>query len=95
MILLVSYDLQSPNKNYDDLYATLKTAEFWWHYLKSTWLLCTNESVDAWQKKIKAVIDNNDNFIVVDITGRTRNGWLPKKAWEWIRNHENPPSQNS
>ena len=27
MILLVSYDLRTPNKNYDDLYATLKTAD--------------------------------------------------------------------
>ena len=95
MILLVSYDLQAPNKNYDDLCATLKTAESWWHYLKSTWILYTNDSVDAWQKKIKAVVDNNDNFIVVDITCRTRNGWLPKKAWEWIRNHENSQSKRS
>ena len=88
MILLVSYDLKTPNKNYEDLYATLKTADSWWHYLESTWLLYTTSSVDDWQKKIKNIIDDNDNFIVVDITGCTRNGWLPKKAWEWIRRHE-------
>ena len=89
MILLVSYDLKSPNKNYEDLYTTLKTAESWWHYLESTWLLYTTDNLDDWQKKIKNVIDDNDNFIVIDITRQPRNGWLPKKAWEWIRRYEN------
>ena len=91
MILLVSYDLKTPNKNYEDLYTTLKTADTWWHYLESTWLLYTAnpDGVNEWQKKIKNIIDDNDNFIVVDITKQSRNGWLPKKAWDWIRKHEN------
>lgn len=89
MIFLVSYDLKAPNRNYDDLYATLKTAKAWWHYLESTWLLYTDDGICEWQKKIKCVIDDNDSFIVIDITKQERNGWLPKKAWEWIRVHEN------
>ena len=89
MILLISYDLRNPIKNYDDLYTTLKTADSWWHYLESTWLLNTPDSVDDWQKKIRHTLDDNDIFIVVDITKQPRNGWLPQKAWEWIRRQEN------
>lgn len=90
MILLVSYDLKTPDANYQKLYDVLQSAPHWWHFLESTWLLCTNEDVHAWQKKIKCVINANDHFIVIDVTRQNRNGWLPKKAWEWIRTHENP-----
>ena len=89
MIYLISYDLKAPNRNYDDLYAILKTAESWWHYLESTWLIYTSDGIEAWQMRIKSAIDNNDSFIIVDVTKQPRNGWLPKKAWEWIREYEN------
>lgn len=89
MIYLISYDLKAPNRNYDDLYAILKTAESWWHYLESTWLIYTSDGIEAWQMRIKSAIDNNDSFIIVDVTKEPRNGWLPKKAWEWIREYEN------
>ena len=89
MIYMISYDLKAPNRNYDDLYAILKTAESWWHYLESTWLIYTSDGIEAWQMKIKSAIDNNDSFIIVNVTKQPRNGWLPKKAWEWIREYEN------
>ncbi len=89
MIYLISYDLKAPNRNYDDLYAILKTAESWWHYLESTWLIYTSDGIEAWQMRIKSAIDNNDSFIIVDVTKQPRNGWLPKKAWEWIQEYEN------
>lgn len=89
MIYLISYDLKAPNRNYDDLYAILKTAESWWHYLESTWLIYTSDGIEAWQMRIKSAIDNNDSFIIVDVTKQPCNGWLPKKAWEWIREYEN------
>lgn len=88
MILLVTYDLNAPSKDYEELYKTLKTASSWWHYLDSTWLLYTSTPYGTWCDNIRKVIDENDHFMVVDITKQPRNGWLPKKAWEWIRSHE-------
>jgi hypothetical protein len=87
MTLLVSYDLKIPGKDYEQLYSVLKSAPGWWHYLESTWILSTNESVQVWADRIRGAMDTNDNFIVVDITGRSRQGWLPKKAWEWLKNN--------
>lgn len=88
MILLISYDLKTPNANYDALYDLLKSAPSWWHYLNSTWLIYTPENVDVWQKKIRVAINSNDSFIVIDITRQNRNGWLPQKAWDWIKEYE-------
>lgn len=35
----------------------------------------------------QAMLDANDYLIVVDITGKARDGWLPQKAWDWIRDN--------
>ncbi len=85
MILLVSYDLKVPGRDYTKLYETLKSASSWWHYLESTWLLSTNDPIETWSDKIHAAIDANDIFFIVDITGKPYSGWLPPKAWEWIQ----------
>ena len=88
MILLVSYDLKVPGRDYSKLYETLKGAPGWWHYLESTWVLSTTDDVDSWCDRIRAAIDENDHFIVVDISKKERNGWLAKKEWEWLRQHD-------
>ena len=89
MIFLISYDLNVPGRDYEKLYEVLKSAEGWWHYLDSTWVLSTKESLSSWQKKIHDAIDDNDSYLIVDITGQSLSGWLPKKAWEWLKNHDN------
>lgn len=88
MIYLVTYDLKKPGKDYVSLHNTLKTATSWWHYIDSTWIIKTEQPVEYWSEKIRSVIDGNDNFLIVDITKQRRQGWLPKKAWEWIRKNE-------
>ncbi len=87
-ILLVTYDLNKPNQDYETLYEILKTASTWWHYLDSTWLLATEETPNQWSEKLKPAIDSNDYLFIVDITDQPRQGWLPPKAWEWIRDNE-------
>jgi len=87
-VYLVSYDLKRPGQNYLELYEELKKASSWWHYLESLWLLSSGESLEAWHTRIRSKIDENDSFIIMKLTsGMERNGWLPEKAWEWIRQY--------
>ena len=87
--MLITYDLNKPGKDYDSLYLVIKsTSKAWWHYLDSTWLVATQEDVGYWQRKIREVVDQNDHFLVVEITKMPRQGWLPQKAWDWIKKYE-------
>lgn len=87
-VYLVSYDLKRPTQNYAGLYEELKKASGWWHYLDSTWLISSSETLGSWQKRIRAKVDENDAFIIIELSqGARRNGWLPKRAWEWLRKH--------
>ena len=89
MLYMISYDLKSPGRDYTTLYEAIKSFGVWWHYLGSTWIIKTSQSVSQVSELLHQRLDANDYLIVVDITGKARDGWLPQKAWDWIRDNNN------
>lgn len=84
--LLITYDLNRPGQGYKDLHEAIKNlGTSWWHYLDSTWLVSTTLTVEQATTRVEAVVDKNDHFLIVNITGDATQGWLPEKAWTWIR----------
>ena len=84
-LFLVTYDLKSPGRDYASLHEAIKQSTTWWHYLESTWIVVTSESVREFTDRVKSKIDPNDRLLVVDISGREARGWLPRKAWDWLK----------
>ena len=41
---IVSYDLCQPNRNYQDLYAALKSFPVWGRLTESTWAIVTDKT---------------------------------------------------
>jgi len=85
-VFCVSYDLNKPGQKYDGLISELKESYSWWHYLDSTWLIKTNESAGALSTRLQKHLDDNDNLLIIRVT-KDYAGWLPKKAWDWIKNN--------
>ncbi len=81
---VVSYDLKKPDKDYTGLINEIKKSYQWWHYLDSTWLIHTSESADALFQRLHPFIDKDDYILVIE-AGPGRQGWLPQKAWDWIK----------
>ena len=58
--------------------------------LESTWILDTQQDVEAISAAIQQVINEGDRFIVVQMVPGNRQGWLAKSMWQWMRLHEHP-----
>ena len=84
MILLITYDLNRPGQNYNDLYKEIKKAGTWWHHLDSTWIISTSSTPAQWQKRLQKHMDDNDNLLVIEVCDNYQ-GWLPDKAWKWLK----------
>jgi hypothetical protein len=84
MVYLVSYDLRKQEKDYIGLYEQLKSSPSWWHYLESTWLINTTESIEDFYKRLSAHLDQNDNILIIEFKG-IYFGYLPNEAWDWIK----------
>ena len=88
-ILIVATDLKESSAQYELLFETLKSQGGWAHYLKSTWFVATDKTADEIYWEIKPHILEGDRIFVSEMgDSRSRQGWLPKKAWAWIKRHE-------
>ena len=86
-IYIISYDLTKPERDYKGLYEAIKSFGTWWHYLESTWLIKTNDTPSKILESLKSHIDKDDNLLIIE-AGKKHSGWLPKKAWDWIKRNE-------
>ncbi len=86
MVLLITYDLNAPGKNYNNLYEEIKKlGATWWHYLDSTWLVDTFLSPQQVWECLSKQIDRNDRVLVVRLTNSpSYSGWLTQDAWDWL-----------
>jgi hypothetical protein len=83
---LISYDLDNPNRNYDDLYEAIKGLGSWWHCLESVWLVDTTKTTAQVRDTLKAELDRGDKLAVFNLAG----GWatynLSDECNTWLRN---------
>lgn len=69
MTYLVSYDLNSPGKNYDDLYEAIKSAStgVWCKPLSSVYIIKSNLTAEAVYNRLKPCLDGNDCILVIEV----------------------------
>src|SRR5579863_1682378 len=94
MILIITYDLKTP-RDYHDFYETLKAQADpgkWWHFMASTWIISTRKTP---QQVVEALrqdkyLDPADTIFVCELFPNYQ-GWLPKPAWDWLRDELGQP----
>ena len=86
MVYLVTYDLNKTGQDYDSVYKAIKDAStgVWWHFLESTWIIKTHLTIQQVTDKVKSKMDDNDSLLVIEVKNNY-SGWLPKDAWEYLR----------
>ena len=86
MILIVTYDL-SLASSHAAFFEALKQQGAWWHYLTSTWLISTNKNPTEVYNALTPFIVPADRILIFEL-GTAHQGWLPKEAWDWIKQQQ-------
>jgi hypothetical protein len=86
MILVVTYELKQSADLYPKLFEILKSKDSWAHYMSSTWLVATEQSPNDLFKELVSEIFQGDRILITKLVPGYH-GWLPTKAWEWIKRH--------
>jgi len=82
-VLLVTYDLKTPGRDYAPFFKALQEQGKWWHYISSTWLIVTSKTPVEVYNAICPNLSMQD-FILITPMAKTYWGFLPKDAWDWI-----------
>lgn len=81
---IISYDLCSPQKSYDELYEVIKSFPNWGHLTESTWAVVSTDSFIEVRDKLLKVMDPNDRLFVIQ-SGRSA-AWSNVLAEdEWVK----------
>jgi len=89
MRILISYDLHKPKRDYEELFAAIKTiGTSSISPLESVWLVNTSKSPMQVTKELKLHIDADDDLFVSALTGLA--SWVKPndELSEWLK--ENP-----
>ncbi|BCK62648.1 hypothetical protein KAM338_42920 [Aeromonas caviae] len=83
-VLLVTYDLNKPGKDYNDLLKTIKSYA-WARLSESSYAIKTDQSPQQVFDKLKPFLDQNDNLYVINLK-KPYAGFGPKDVNEWLDN---------
>lgn len=82
---IVTYDLRQPGRNYDDLYARIKSYPKWARLTESSWGIVSSETSSDIRDHLAEAVDENDKLLV-GVLGRP-SAWygLSKSISDWIK----------
>lgn len=87
MLYMVSYDLRIQGGDYDALYSAIQNLGPALQCLQSVWIVQSTLSISGVRDSLLRQMSTQDSLIVVDITGKSYDGWLQREYWNWIRVH--------
>lgn len=94
-MFIISYDLKSPQADYDAIFAAIQGQGEALRILESTWVLDSKHNEDVISNALMSAIHKGDRFIVAKIDEGRRQGWLAKSMWTWMREHDQNDSAGS
>lgn len=84
---LITYDLNRPGQNYNDLFEAIKAIGTWWHCLDSTWVVKSNLTAVQIRDSLSNKIDRNDSLLVVVLSGVGAWTGFSDECSNWLKNN--------
>jgi len=91
-VYLVTYNTDN-NFNNSVFYKHISTVLYpqyisdWWHYLENVYIVISSLDVNQIYNLISPQLGGR-NLLIIEINPNNAQGWLPKKAWEWIQKYQ-------
>lgn len=84
---LITYDLNRPGQNYSELFEAIKAYGTWAHAPKSVWLIRARDTSTAdIRDALLGHLDDNDQLLVVQLSGPAAWKGFSKKVSDWLMN---------
>ena len=85
-MVLVTYDLNAPSRDYNALYEKLKNYNGWTRLMDSTWVVFTSYGdATSVANDLLTVLDKNDTLFTCIVNKGEYAGWLSEAEWTWLR----------
>ena len=89
-IFLLAFDGLGHEGNYDRIKDFIRNGnvfDSWWNYIPFVFLVKTDMAPRKLADSLKEV-SHNASFLVIEVDPAQSDGFLPRRAWEWIKRRE-------
>ncbi|MTI83428.1 MAG: SinR family protein [Firmicutes bacterium] len=83
-IYMISYDLNEPGQNYDDLIQRIQGLGAWAHALKSAWFVETSMPAKEIFDYLYEAVDETDDLLITELKGLWW-GKLDREVLDWLK----------
>ena len=92
MIYILSYQLQTPDKDYAPLYKYIENSigTSAVHVLRDSWWVASDHNLDVDEEceKVRKYLGEKDGVYMAELQVNAKiNGWLPSNFWDWYRDN--------
>lgn len=87
MVYHISYDLNTPGKDYTGLYDAIKSLGSWCHPVDSTWYVDSALSAETIRDQLIAVMDASDQVIVTQASAPGAWWHFNQDVSNWLKQH--------
>ena len=84
---IVSYDLSSPGRNYEEVHKAIKIYSGWAKLGGSSYIVLTTDSAAAVRDNIASALDLNDSLFVGSINAPAAWTGLSDEVSDWLKNN--------
>ena len=86
MILIISYDLHNPGRDYEAVVKSIQSASGGWaHPQGSVWLVDTLGAPGKWRDRLVSLGDANDEYFVVQMERWWASQNMDKDCVAWLK----------
>lgn len=83
-VYIIEYELNTPGKDYKDLFNIIFSYRNWAKICKSSWAIMTTESAAQVRENLDKHLDSGDKLFVAELTGHWASYGLPEKVTDWL-----------
>lgn len=90
---MVVFDVTDPELEIPDVRRVITgSAEFtnWWNHIPGTYLITTALNAEQVAERLRPSA-GDARFLVIAVDPTQSEGWLPERAWRWIRRRSQKP----
>ena len=81
---LMIYIDRKNDMTYEGVEKKMNHALDWYRIRKDLWIVYSTSDPEKWYERLESLVKDSGNLFVCQLEVNNRQGWMPKKFWEWL-----------
>lgn len=73
--------------SYDAVKEKMDLCYSWYRFNEKMWIVYSNRDIDKLYNRFASLVKESGSLFICKLDINTRQGWMNKKFWAWIREH--------